>query len=80
MSGDSRDRFGLRDEPQPVTQLDWRRSSFCGTHGSCVEVAQTPDGRYAVRAGDAPGTDSVLLFSRDEWDAFVAGVKAGEFG
>jgi hypothetical protein len=80
VSGDSRDRSGLRDQPLPVTQLDWRRSSFCGTHGSCVEVAQTPDGRYAVRTGNAPGTGAVLFFSRDEWDAFVAGVRAGEFG
>lgn len=81
MSGDSRDRFGLRDEPLPVTQLDWRRSSLCSTHGSCVEVAQTPDGGVAIRNGEIPGTATVpvLFFSRDEWEAFVAGVKAGEF-
>lgn len=80
MPGDSRDRFGLRDEPTPVTQLDWRRSSLCGAHGSCVEVAATPDGGVAIRNGEIPGTASVLYFSPDEWEAFVAGVKAGEFG
>jgi hypothetical protein len=79
VSGDSRDQFGLRDEPLPVTQLDWRRSSLCGAHGSCVEVAHTPDGRYAVRMGNAPASGPVLFFTQDEWDAFVAGVKAGEF-
>ena len=80
MSGDSRDRSGLRDEPQPVTQLDWRRSSLCSTHGSCVEVAQTPDGGVAIRNGETPGTGPVLFFSRDEWEAFAAGMRAGEFG
>jgi Domain of unknown function (DUF397) len=80
VSGDSRDRFGLRDEPMPVTQLDWRRSSLCGTHGSCVEVAQMPDGGVAIREGEAPGAGPVLFFSHDEWEAFVGGVKAGEFG
>lgn len=80
MPGNSRDQFGLRDKPLPVRQLDWRRSSLCGAHGSCVEVADTPDGGVAVRDGEAPGTGPVLIFSRDEWDAFVAGVKAGEFG
>jgi Domain of unknown function (DUF397) len=80
VSGDSRDRSGLRDEPLPVTQLEWRRSSFCGSHGSCVEVAETVGGGIAIRHGEAPGTGSVLFFSRDEWEAFVAGVKAGEFG
>jgi Domain of unknown function (DUF397) len=78
--GDSRDQFGLRDEPLPVTQLEWRRSSLCGSHGSCVEAADTPDGGVAIRKGEEPGTGSVLFFSRDEWDAFVAGVKEGEFG
>jgi hypothetical protein len=80
VSGDSRDRFGLDDEPLPVTQLEWRRSSFCGHSGSCVEMAETPDGGVAIRRGEAPGTGSVLFFSRDEWEAFADGVKAGEFG
>ncbi len=80
MSGDGSDRSGLRDEPQPVTQLDWRRSSLCSTHGSCVEVAQTPDGGVAIRNGETPDTAPVLFFTRDEWEAFVAGVRAGEFG
>jgi Domain of unknown function (DUF397) len=53
---------------------------LCGAHGSCVEVAETPDGRYAVRNGEASSSSPVLYFSGDEWEAFVGGVKAGEFG
>lgn len=56
--------------------LDWRRSSACANSG-CVEVAHA-DNRVVVRdskLADRPA----LIFDRDEWAAFVAGVKAGEF-
>jgi hypothetical protein len=44
----------------------------------CVEVAALRDGSVVVRDGklaDSP----VLTYTRGEWAAFVAGVKAGEF-
>lgn len=56
----------------------WRRSSFCGTAGACVEVAELDDGAVAIRDGAARG--DCLVFSAAEWAAFVGGVKAGEFG
>jgi hypothetical protein len=80
---ENKDAIGPSNEAQRAEGtggLDWRRSSLCGNHGSCVEVAETADGRYAVRDGEAPAAGPVLFFSHDEWDAFVAGVKAGEFG
>lgn len=52
----------------------YRRSSFCAG-GACVEVAVTPHG-VQVRA---TGQDDALDFTHDEWDAFIAGAKAGEF-
>ncbi len=49
------------------------------SNGNCVEVAALPDGGVAVRdSKDADGP--ALTFTRDEWDAFVGGVKLGEFG
>lgn len=81
MPAESRDRFGPGDEAPPVTrgtQLDWRR--VCSVNGSCVEIANLPEGGVAIRDGKAAEMSDVLSFSRDEWDAFVAGVKAGEFG
>lgn len=51
-------------------------SSFC-TGGGCVEVAGTTAGGIHVRASGQPHV--TLIFTRDEWTAFVAGVKAGEF-
>ena len=57
--------------------LVWR-SAQCSTN-SCVEVADLAAGRVAVRDGKSGDNSSVLVFSGDEWRAFVAGVKAGEF-
>ncbi|WP_055478063.1 DUF397 domain-containing protein [Sphaerimonospora mesophila] len=62
-----------------VSRLSWRKSSFSGTNGGdCVEVAELPDGGRAVRDSKAPD-GAVLWFTRSEWAAFTAGVRAGEF-
>jgi hypothetical protein len=43
-----------------------------------VEVADLPDGGVAVRdSKDADGPK--LVFTRAEWQAFIGGVKDGEF-
>jgi hypothetical protein len=52
-------------------------SSFC-SFGNCVEVGRTPDGVVLVRDTKDRAQDA-LTFTDDEWAAFVAGVKAGEF-
>jgi hypothetical protein len=67
----------------PMTDLAglvWRKSSRSnGNGGDCVEVADLPDGSRAVRdSKDRSGP--VLLFTPSEWQAFVEGVKLGEFG
>lgn len=55
----------------------YRVSSFCGG-GSCVAVAPLADGRVAVR--DTKDREQTTLhFTHEEWAAFVAGVKNGEF-
>lgn len=56
----------------------WRRSSYCtGAATTCVEVA-VGDGIVAVRDSKVvPGP--VLRFTVEEWEAFVHGVRAGEF-
>jgi uncharacterized protein DUF397 len=57
----------------------WRKSSRSnGNGGACVEVADLPDGSRAVRDSKDRGGPS-LLFTPDEWRAFVEGVKLGEF-
>lgn len=54
----------------------WRRSTFCGS-GACIEVAKV-DESYMLRDSKDP-EGPVLRFTAAEWDAFVAGVRAGEF-
>lgn len=56
----------------------WKKSSFCGESG-CVEVAVSPTGVHVRDSKQERASDSVLQFTADEWRAFVAGVKSGEF-
>lgn len=54
----------------------WSRSSFCADK-SCVEVGR--DGAdILIRQSDDPDGPR-LRFTPDEWAAFLAGAKAGEF-
>ena len=62
-----------------TSPITWRRSSWCSTN-SCVEVADLPDGKVAVRDSKSPAEAQFLTFTSDEWTAFISGVKAGEFG
>jgi hypothetical protein len=54
----------------------WQRSRRCDS-ATCVEVATTDD-RVGVRDGKQPAGPA-LWFSHEEWAAFVAGVRAGDF-
>jgi Domain of unknown function (DUF397) len=62
---------------RPTEEPRWRKSGRCA-YGACVEVARVEE-RLLVRDSKNPGTVS-LSFSEEQWDAFVAGVKAGTFG
>lgn len=50
-------------------------SSFC-SGGACVKVTFLPSGAVVVSNTNASGG---VAFTPEEWDAFVAGTKAGEF-
>jgi hypothetical protein len=58
--------------------LNWRKSSFSGG-GNCIEVADLPDGSRGVRDTKDNESGLVLRFTSAEWQAFVAGVKDGQF-
>ena len=55
----------------------WRTSSASGSGGNCVEVAVTSEDIWVRDTKDRPGP--VLRFTLVEWDAFLAGVRQGEF-
>jgi Domain of unknown function (DUF397) len=62
-----------------VTHAVWRKSSYSsGNGGQCVEIAWNLPGAVAVRDSKNPDGPK-LAFTADEWLAFTAGVKAGEF-
>jgi Domain of unknown function (DUF397) len=56
-------------------ELVWSRCSCDG--GACVEVATTGDTIFVRNSAD-PGGVPVTL-NREEWRAFLAGVKEGAF-
>lgn len=56
----------------------WRKSSYSGAMGNCVEVAPLETGEVAVRNSRHPAGPA-LVFTPAEWVAFVAGVENGEF-
>jgi hypothetical protein len=66
---------GLRVD---LSRAVWTKSARSGGNcDNCVEVAFIDDA-IAVRDSKNP-TAGVLLYTRAEWDAFIGGVKDGEF-
>lgn len=58
--------------------IHWVKSSLSFANGNCVEVADLSGGEIGVRNSRDP-LGPVLLFTPDEWHAFIDGVMKGEF-
>jgi hypothetical protein len=56
----------------------WRKSRHSGATGNCVELAPLASGEVAVRHSRFPH-GPVLVYTRAEMAAFLAGAKDGEF-
>lgn len=68
----------LRDTARPAIAPSWTKSSLSHANGNCVEVADLPERHVGMRdSKDAVGL--VLRFPREEFRAFLAGVRKGEF-
>ena len=62
-----------------LSRAEWRKASYSSTNGgACVEVAGNLADIVAVRDSKDPD-GPVLVFAPDEWRAFTAGVRAGQF-
>jgi hypothetical protein len=55
----------------------WRKSSYSGSSGDCVEVTQLSGGAAVRDSKDQPGP--ALKFTADEWRAFISDIKTGRY-
>ena len=61
-----------------LSRAVWRKSSYSnGSGGDCVQVALAVAEVVAVRDSKNPNGPQ-LIFSHDEWRAFMAALRAGE--
>jgi hypothetical protein len=59
-----------------LSRAQWRKSSYSGNNGNCVEVAINLPDLVAIR--DSKNSDgSRLLMSAASWRVFVRDLKAG---
>ncbi|NKY89626.1 DUF397 domain-containing protein [Nocardia veterana] len=61
-----------------LSNARWFKSTRSDGSRNCVEVAFLSNNVVGVRDSKNP-TGPALTFSAAEWDAFTAGVTAGEF-
>jgi Domain of unknown function (DUF397) len=58
--------------------VTWRKSRHSNPSGNCVELAELPAGRIAVRSSQHP-SGPALIYTRAEMAAFLQRVKDGAF-
>lgn len=72
------DRHLTGNSVKLLAGASWRKSRHSGASGSCVELAPLVSGEFAVRNSRFPH-GPVLVYTRAEIAAFLAGAKDGEF-
>jgi hypothetical protein len=58
-------------------RLVWRKAQLSTNNGACVEVASVV-GKVALRDSKDP-SGPILVYTPEEWGAFLDGAKKGEF-
>lgn len=65
----------------PAETLDgarWQKALRSNSQGNCVEIAELPGGRIAVRNSRHPDGPA-LIYTRPEIEALILGAKDGDF-
>ncbi|MFJ2775247.1 DUF397 domain-containing protein [Kitasatospora sp. NPDC087315] len=62
-----------------LDQANWRKSTYSGQGGECIEVADDYPAIVPVRDSKDPDGPA-LVFPADAWQSFVTAVRAGDFG
>lgn len=57
----------------------YRKSSYSGSGGTCLEAAVDVDGNVLVRDTEDRRPAHTLKLGPEEWDVFLGDVKAGRF-
>jgi hypothetical protein len=58
-----------------LSRAEWRKSSYSGQSGNCVEVARNLPALVAIR--DSKSADGLkLLVSRETWQTFLLSLRA----
>jgi hypothetical protein len=57
-----------------LSRAEWRKSSYSGQSGNCVEVARNLPGLVAVRDSKEPD-GAKLMVSRETWRAFLLALR-----
>ena len=72
-----------KEQPQWLNgncvEVRWQKSSHSGPNGNCVEARASAPGRVAIRDSKDKAGPRLTVNDR-AWDAFVRGIKRGEFG
>ncbi|WP_370943982.1 DUF397 domain-containing protein [Amycolatopsis sp. cg5] len=63
---------------QGFAGLHWRKSTYSNGQQECVEVANLPDNRKAVRDSKLGDESPILTVDRSGWSYLVGALKAGE--
>jgi hypothetical protein len=57
-----------------LSRAEWRKSSYSGQDGNCVEMARNLPGLVAIRDSKAPD-GAKLVVSRETWQMFLKGLR-----
>jgi hypothetical protein len=57
-----------------LSRVEWRKSSYSGQQGNCVEVARNLPGVVAIRDSKDPDGPA-LVVTREQWRSFLTALK-----